>query len=103
MAGQAGHLQQELTTIEAWAAPLIAGGSIQDLPAATLHTLIFGQADMVVRSWLEGGSRDDPQSLAPMLGQAAWAAIKAKAAPRPPARAGTQDVPTEQAQRDLLL
>lgn len=89
MAGQAGHLQQELTTIEAWAAPLIAGGSIQDLPAETLHTFLFGQADLVVRSWLAGGCKDDLLTLAPMLGQAAWAAIKAKAAPRPPARAGT--------------
>lgn len=102
MTGVAEHLRREIAILETWAAPLIADGSFRDLPAATLHALIFGQADLAVRSWLAGGSRDDLPALAPVLGQAAWAAIKAEAAPRPRARAGTtQDAPTEQAQRTL--
>lgn len=103
MTGLAEHLRREIAILETWAAPLIAEGSIRDLPAATLHALIFGQADLAVRSWLATGSRDDLLSLAPVLGQAAWAAIKAEAAPRPRAKGGARDAPEKNDQGALLL
>ena len=74
-------LREEIDILEAWARRLIARGEIRPLSGARLHALIFGPAELAVRQWLQEASAEIPLSLAQDLGEAAWAAIKARPVP----------------------
>ena len=92
----------EIDILEAWAGPLIGRREIRPLSGARLHALIFGPAELAVRQWLQGASAENPLSLAQDLGEAAWAAIKAR--PVPPSvrsRRPTRPEPADQPQNML--
>jgi hypothetical protein len=99
--------QHEIETVRSWAAPLTESGVIKPLPAALLHALIFGPADLIVRRWLEDASADRPTTMAAPLADAAWKAMAVDAVTARKYRekvaipTGKADPPSDQSALDL--
>jgi hypothetical protein len=62
--------------VDRWANPLIASGKLRPMPAGMLPAMLFGPADRLCQSWLEGDGKDSLADMAPALADTAWAAIK---------------------------
>ncbi len=65
--------------VSEWLRPHVARGTLRKVPVDVLVALVFGPIQTITRTWLRGGDAARLRAVAPMLADAAWAALARKA------------------------
>jgi AcrR family transcriptional regulator len=65
-----------LRAVRAWWDVHVHYGVLRPMPLALVHALWLGPAHEYTRGWLDDAGRRSPSSVAELLGEAAWSALK---------------------------
>jgi AcrR family transcriptional regulator len=75
-----------LARVGAWLRPRVAAGALRAVPMDALIAIVFAPVRAATREWLRGADARRLRRVAPILADAAWAALAPAAASRPVAR-----------------